>query len=140
MTTPVIVAPDCQSAPPSSLTPVNMDDCPPAAAYCAASACGDHTMLPAIVGHRGARGEAPENTLVSFHRAVAAGVPEIELDLRLSSDRQLFVLHDVDLERTTGRRGAAQRKTLAAVTAMDARHAIAGWPTPCPIPSLAQVL
>src|SRR5690606_18271321 len=48
--------------------------------------------------------------------------------------------HDVDLERTTGRRGAAQRKTLAAVTAMDARHAIAGWPTPCPIPSLAQVL
>ena len=97
-------------------------------------------MLPAIVGHRGARGEAPENTLASFRRAVAAGVPEIELDVRLSADRQLFVLHDADLERTTGRRGAAQRKSLSVLTALDARHGLAGWPTPCPVPSLAQVL
>ena len=49
-------------------------------------------MLPAIVGHRGARGEAPENTLPSFERAVIAGVSEIELDVRLSRDDELFVL------------------------------------------------
>lgn len=97
-------------------------------------------MLPAIVGHRGARGEAPENTLPSFERAVIAGVSEIELDVRLSSDDGLFVLHDPDLIRTTGQRGAAHRKKLSTLQALDARHAIANWPTPCPIPSLQQVI
>ncbi|MFN3712889.1 MAG: glycerophosphodiester phosphodiesterase [Alcanivoracaceae bacterium] len=97
-------------------------------------------MLPAIVGHRGARGEAPENTLSSFERAVIAGVPEIELDVRLSSDDALFVLHDPDLKRTTGHSGNAHRLPLAGLVAHDARQAIAGWPTPCLIPSLQQVL
>jgi len=97
-------------------------------------------MLPAIVGHRGARGEAPENTLPSFAQAVLAGVPEIELDVRLSSDDELFVLHDPDLRRTTGHSGAAYRKTLHELLTFDARHAMADWPTPCPIPSLQQVI
>jgi glycerophosphoryl diester phosphodiesterase len=97
-------------------------------------------MLPAIVGHRGARGEAPENTLPSFERAVIAGVPEIELDVRLSSDDELFVLHDPDLRRTTGYSGKAHSLLLSSLVTHDARHAIPGWPTPCPVPSLQQVL
>lgn len=97
-------------------------------------------MLPAIVGHRGARGEAPENTLPSFERAVIAGVPEIELDVRLSKDDQLFVLHDPDLKRTTGHAGQAQKLPLAGIIAHDARQAISGWPTPCLVPSLQQVV
>jgi len=97
-------------------------------------------MLPAIVGHRGARGEAPENTLPSFERAVIAGATEIELDVRLSSDDQLFVLHDPDLKRTTQHSGNAQLLPLAKVQTYDARHAMAGWQSPCPIPSLQQVL
>lgn len=97
-------------------------------------------MLPAIVGHRGARGEAPENTLPSFERAVIAGVSEIELDVRLSRDDELFVLHDPDLKRTTGHSGNAHNLLLASALAHDARHAIHGWPTACPIPSLQQVV
>ena len=97
-------------------------------------------MLPAIVGHRGARGEAPENTLPSFERAVIAGVTEIELDVRLSGDDELFVLHDPDLKRTTGHSGNAHSLPLASLLAHDARQAIQGWPTPCPVPSLQQVV
>lgn len=97
-------------------------------------------MLPAIIGHRGARGEAPENTLPSFQRAVIAGVTEIELDVRLSSDDQLFALHDPDLKRTTQHSGNAQRLSLAEVQNYDARYAMTDWPAPCPIPSLQQVV
>lgn len=97
-------------------------------------------MLPAIVGHRGARGEAPENTLSSFARAIQAGAREIELDVRLSADDQLFVLHDAELKRTTGSSGAAQRLPLAALQALDARHALPNWPQACPIPALQEVL
>lgn len=97
-------------------------------------------MTPAIVGHRGARGEAPENTLPSFRRAIHAGVGEIELDVRLSADNQLFVLHDADLKRTTGQTGVAQQRSLASLQALDARHALPGWPTACPIPSLQEVV
>lgn len=49
-----------------------------------------------IYGHRGARGEAPENTLASFASALQAGVTRVELDLHLSADHQLMVIHDPD--------------------------------------------
>lgn len=49
---------------------------------------------PWIVGHRGAAGEAPENTLESFALAVAQGADMIELDAQLTVDRQLVVVHD----------------------------------------------
>jgi glycerophosphoryl diester phosphodiesterase len=62
------------------------------------------------------------------------------LDLRLSSDDQLFVLHDADLKRTTLHSGNAQQLTLAEVQSYDARHAMSGWQSPCPVPSLQQVL
>ena len=58
-----------------------------------------------IYGHRGARGEAPENTLASFASALQAGVTRVELDLHLSADHQLMVIHDPTLQRTTGIRG-----------------------------------
>ena len=59
-------------------------------------------MLPVIVGHRGTRGEAPENTLPSFQRVLDCGVGEIELDVRISQDGELIVLHDPQLRRTAG--------------------------------------
>ena len=55
-----------------------------------------------IYGHRGARAEAPENTLPSFQKALDAGVTRVELDLHLSADQQLMVIHDPTLKRTTG--------------------------------------
>ncbi|WBE26401.1 glycerophosphodiester phosphodiesterase [Denitrificimonas caeni] len=89
-----------------------------------------------IYGHRGARGEAPENTLVSFQACLAAGVTRCELDLHLSKDLQLIVIHDASLKRTTGRRGKVSQYTAEQLLQMDARHNTAPWPSPCPIPSL----
>ena len=57
---------------------------------------------PLVFGHRGARGLAPENTLAAFDRGVAEGVDGLELDLRLSRDGVAVVIHDDDLDRTTG--------------------------------------
>ncbi|WP_150303969.1 glycerophosphodiester phosphodiesterase [Pseudomonas saliphila] len=92
-----------------------------------------------LYGHRGARGEAPENTLPSFRQALDAGVTRMELDLHLSSDRQLMVIHDPTLKRTTGLRGKIAQHTAAQLMEMDARFAPPGWPTACPIPSLKQL-
>lgn len=55
-----------------------------------------------IVGHRGAMAHAPENSLESYALAEEIGVDEIELDVRLSADGELFLLHDATLDRTAG--------------------------------------
>jgi glycerophosphoryl diester phosphodiesterase len=47
-----------------------------------------------IYGHRGAKGEAPENTLTSFQQCLKHGVRRCELDLHLSMDGELMVIHD----------------------------------------------
>jgi len=59
-----------------------------------------------ITGHRGALGSEPENTLRSFRRAAADGCDEIELDLRVTADGELVVLHDATVDRTTDGTGA----------------------------------
>lgn len=92
-----------------------------------------------IYGHRGARGEAPENTLPSFARALEAGVTRVELDLHLSADHQLMVIHDPTLQRTTGIRGKVARHTAEQLTRIDARHGLHNWQEPCLIPTLEQL-
>lgn len=59
-------------------------------------------MSMLIVGHRGAMAERPENSLASYARAEDVGVDEIEVDVRLSKDEQLFLLHDPNLDRVAG--------------------------------------
>ena len=76
------------------------------------------TGTPLIVGHRGAMAHAPENSLEGYALAERIGVDEIELDVRLSADEQLFLLHDATLDRTAGddsarSRGPAGELTLA---------------------------
>lgn len=73
-----------------------------------------------ITGHRGALGSEPENTLRSFRRAVADGCDEIELDLRVTSDGVLVVLHDATVDRTTNGTGAVADLTFAELRALDA--------------------
>lgn len=92
-----------------------------------------------IYGHRGARGEAPENTLASFRQALAAGVTRVELDLHLSADKQLMVIHDPTLKRTTGLSGKVNQHSAAALMRLDARRNGPVWPEVCPIPSLEQL-
>lgn len=54
-----------------------------------------------IIGHRGAKGHAAENTLASFQKAIALGVDMIELDVQLSLDKVPMVIHDETIDRTT---------------------------------------
>ncbi|MGW6403534.1 glycerophosphodiester phosphodiesterase [Streptomyces sp. NPDC055134] len=72
------------------------------------------------IGHRGVMGVEPENTLRSFVAAQAAGLDLIELDLHLSKDGALVVMHDADVDRTTDGRGPIADKTLAELRALDA--------------------
>ncbi|WP_369269426.1 glycerophosphodiester phosphodiesterase [Streptomyces sp. R11] len=72
------------------------------------------------IGHRGVMGVEPENTLRSFVAAQQAGLDAIELDLHLSKDGALVVMHDTDVDRTTDGTGAIADKTLAELRALDA--------------------
>lgn len=58
-----------------------------------------------VVAHRGNGFGAPENSREAVRKAIAAGVPVIETDIRVSEDEQLFILHDEKLERTTSGQG-----------------------------------
>ncbi|HRY29380.1 MAG TPA: glycerophosphodiester phosphodiesterase family protein [Elusimicrobiota bacterium] len=60
---------------------------------------------PWFVGHRGAMGHAPENTLVSFKTAWRMGADAVECDVHMTKDRRLIVIHDGTLERTTNGAG-----------------------------------
>ena len=57
------------------------------------------------IGHRGAKGHLPENTLASFEKAIALGVDMIELDVWLSFDKVPMVIHDETVDRTTSKTG-----------------------------------
>jgi glycerophosphoryl diester phosphodiesterase len=72
------------------------------------------------IGHRGVMGLEPENTLRSFVAAEQAGLDVIELDLHLSSDGALVVMHDADVDRTTDGTGPIAERTLDELRTLDA--------------------
>ncbi|HEX9610052.1 MAG TPA: glycerophosphodiester phosphodiesterase family protein [Candidatus Limnocylindria bacterium] len=79
-----------------------------------------------IVAHRGASGSAPENTIEAFRLAVEAGADAIELDVHLTADGQLAVIHDETLDRTTDRTGAVAELTMDEIRQADAGAGFAG--------------
>jgi glycerophosphoryl diester phosphodiesterase len=85
-----------------------------------------------ILGHRGAPTEAPENTRRSFARALSLGVAGVELDVQLTKDGRLAVIHDETLDRTTNGRGPVKDFTLQELQRFDAGQGEA-------IPSLEEV-
>lgn len=72
------------------------------------------------IAHRGASYYAPENTMASFQKAVELGFDYIELDIRLSKDQQLVVIHDEDVKRTTNGSGAIGDFTVEELKMLDA--------------------
>lgn len=64
------------------------------------------------IGHRGANGYEPENTLKSFKKAIKMGADAFELDVHLSVDGELIVIHDETIDRTTNGKGAVKNLTL----------------------------
>lgn len=73
-----------------------------------------------IFAHRGSKGTHPENTLASFKEAVRVGSDGIELDVHLTKDGQLVVIHDETVDRTTNGTGEIKNLTLAEIKAIDA--------------------
>lgn len=72
------------------------------------------------IGHRGACGYAPENTLASMQKAIELGVDGFEFDIQLSRDGIPVVIHDDSLERTTNGKGLVSDYTLAELQKFDA--------------------
>ncbi len=73
-----------------------------------------------VVAHRGASKQAPENTMEAFRLGVEAGADAIELDVHLTVDGQLAVIHDDTLDRTTDRTGAVVERTMDEIREADA--------------------
>jgi glycerophosphoryl diester phosphodiesterase len=93
-----------------------------------------------VIGHRGAPSQAPENTLVSFRKAIAIGVTEIELDVHLSKDLQLVVHHDETLDRTTTGTGLLSEYTWQEIRCLDAGVRFSSEFAGEKVPSLEEVL
>ncbi|HLV76825.1 MAG TPA: glycerophosphodiester phosphodiesterase [Marinobacter sp.] len=93
-----------------------------------------------IYGHRGAKGEAPENTLPGFEHAYRHGIRHFELDLVLSKDGIPVLVHDLTVLRTTGESGNVCHYTAAQLDAMDARKNTSPWPARTGIPTLETLL
>ena len=80
-------------------------------------------LLPRVIGHRGVRGYAPENTLVSFHTAADMGMEWVEFDVKLTKDQVPIVFHDENFERITGLGAKVADHTWDDIREMDAgRH------------------
>lgn len=84
------------------------------------AAAGAVQDRPQTIGHRGAAALAPENTPASLITALEIGVDSVEIDVHLSADDELVVIHDATLDRTTDGTGAVRDQTLAELKRLDA--------------------
>jgi len=91
-----------------------------------------------VLAHRGASGYAPENTLEAFKLAMDMGADGFELDVHLSKDGELVVIHDETVDRTTDGTGFVGEMTLAELKALDASNHKEAYKG-AKIPTLAEV-
>ena len=94
---------------------------------------------PAVAAHRGGALLWPENSLLAFANAVAVGVEYLELDVHLSRDEEVVVIHDPTLDRTTTGRGPVRDRTLAELRALRLRDRD-GTVTGQTVPTLDEVV
>jgi glycerophosphoryl diester phosphodiesterase len=97
----------------------------------------ERQIRPIVVAHRGASAAYPENTLPSFQGAVEAGADVVELDVRLTSDGEAVILHDLDVASTTDGSGFVHTMTLRDVKRLDASG---GQGSPVEVPTLREAL
>ena len=95
---------------------------------------------PQIFAHRGARRVAPENTLPAFAAALEMGADGIELDVHLTADGQLVVIHDFNVQKTTDGHGEVERMTADEVARLDAGSHFSPVFAGTRIPRLEEVL
>ncbi|WP_255294784.1 glycerophosphodiester phosphodiesterase [Bacillus sp. AFS041924] len=92
-----------------------------------------------IIGHRGAAGNYPENTMVSFMACEDLGADGIELDVHLTKDGEIVVIHDETINRTTNGKGFIKDYTLAELKKFDASFRFKRQFRGCTIPTLKEV-
>ena len=99
-----------------------------------------------IYGHRGAKGTYPENSMLSFKKAIEAGVDGLEFDIHMTKDGELIVIHDATLDRTTTGSGFVKDYTLPEIQEFsigekysEYQHYDVSWNDER-IPTLSQVL
>lgn len=92
------------------------------------------------IAHRGFSGEYPENTMLAFRKALEAGCDGIELDVHLTRDGQVVIIHDEELARTTGETGCVYDYTLEELRRFDAGRIKPGKFDFEPIPTLEEYL
>lgn len=92
------------------------------------------------IAHRGASALAPENTIVAFERAVELGADAIELDIHLSRDGELVVIHDDTLDRTTSGTGPVHARSIEELRRLDAGRWFGDGFAGQRIPTLTEVL
>jgi len=98
-----------------------------------------YTLRPLVFGHRGASAYAPMNTIPAFKLAAEQGAHGVELDVWLSRDRHLVIVHDSTVDHTTDGSGYIWNMTLAELKSLDASHRFAGTHRGARIPTLDEV-
>lgn len=96
-------------------------------------------MQPLIIAHRGASGEAPENTLSAFRLAMVQHADGIELDVQMTADGRIVVIHDETLDRTTNASGLVAGMTYEEIRRADAAHTFKAYAGEH-VPLLSEVL
>lgn len=97
-------------------------------------------MQPELMAHRGNSAVAPENTLSAFAEALKTPAQSCELDVHLSADGEVIVMHDATVDRTTDGTGAIADLTLAQLKALDAGSWFGPEFAGEPVPTLAEVV
>ena len=77
-------------------------------------------VKPIIIAHRGASAYAPENTISAFHKAVNSNADGIELDIKFSADKEIVVIHDQTVDRTTNGKGKVKELSSDELRKLDA--------------------
>ena len=91
-----------------------------------------------IFAHRGFSGKYPENTMLAFEKAVEIGVDGIELDVHLTKDNEIVIIHDEDIKRTCDGEGLVKDMTLEELRKFDASATFRGQYGFCGIPTLRE--
>lgn len=103
------------------------------------TAAAPDMIAPLFAAHRGGAALWPENSLLAFGHALALGADYLELDVHLSRDGEVMVIHDATLERTTTGSGPVRERTAAELGALFLKDR-SGAVTAEPVPTLDQVV
>jgi len=95
---------------------------------------------PLVIAHRGYSLIAPENTLPAYQKAIEVGADMVEMDINLTKDGNLVMIHDPFLERTTNGTGLVEQYSLEELKRLDAGYHFQPRTDPVPIPTLEETL